>query len=43
MYSNYVAECFTLSGSNPTALYFFSYFELRVQYNNNTNNNSEFI
>ena len=23
MYSNYVAECFTLSGSNPMALYFF--------------------
>ena len=23
VYSNYVDECFTLSGSNPTALYFF--------------------
>ena len=38
VYSNYVAEWFTLWGSNPTGLTLFSYFELRVRYNNNNNN-----
>jgi len=44
VYSNYVDESFTLSGSNLTGITLFSYFESRVQYNNNNdNNNSEFI
>ena len=32
VYSNYVAECFTVLGSNPTGLILFWYFELHVRY-----------